>query len=105
MSEERTPDTLRLPPFEERVLARLEDLNARLASLESETKPNWERLLNEFKDMNASVKAYLTNFDRKLDVINSELLQLKANQRDIESRVVKIETEARPQVIIQDHQF
>lgn len=112
MSEDKTAKTLHLPSFEEKVLAQLDDVSSRLALLEkrsaerdAETKPNWERLLKDFQEMNTSFSTYFKNFDRKLDVINSEMLQLKADQKGVESRVDKIELEVHPQVIAQDRQF
>lgn len=109
MSEDKT---LHLPSFEERVLGQLDTLSLRLAALETriseidrETKPNWERLHKDFSDLHAGVKTIFGNFDRKLDVINKEMLQLKADQKEAEARIEKIELEARPQIIVQDRQF
>jgi len=119
MSEDKTAETLPLPSFEASVLAQLENIATRLAALEKlrverdlETKPNWERLhkefgetRTEFSQMHRDVNTYLAMFDRKLDVINKELLKIKADQLGIESRVDKIESEGRPQIIVQDRQF
>lgn len=112
MSEDKTADTLRLSSFEEKVLAQLDAVSARLDLLEqrskerdNETASNLERLLKDFHEMNVTFNTYFKNFDRKLDVMNSELLQLKVDQRAIESRVDKLEVEVRPQVIVQDRQF
>jgi len=116
MSEDKTRH---LPSFEERVLAQLDNIDSRLAALEQrgaerdlETKPNWERLHKEFGEirgqfgeMHTDVNTYLAMFDRKLDVINKEMLKLKADQLGIEGRVDKIESEVRPQIIVQDRQF
>jgi|SRR6266850_4835365 len=109
MSEDKTSH---LPSFEEKVLGQLDALSSRLAVLEirivesdRETKPNWERLHRDFSELHADVKAIFGNFDRKLDVINREVLQLKADQRGVENRVEKLESAARPQIIVQDRQF
>jgi hypothetical protein len=109
VSEDKTAETLHLPSFEERVLDQLGAVSSRLASLEKrvgeidmETKPNWERLHRDFSDLHTDVKTIFGNFDRKLDVINSEVLQLKADQKGLERRVVRIESEPRPQIIFQD---
>ncbi|HEX8846115.1 MAG TPA: hypothetical protein VF791_15800 [Pyrinomonadaceae bacterium] len=98
--------------FEEKVLARLDAIDSRLASLEKrahkrdfETKPIWENLLNAFTKMQAEVDAHLTNFDRKLDVVNKELLQVKADHSGLEKRLEKVEVEMRPDILVQDHQF
>lgn len=109
MSEDKTRH---LPSFEERVLDELGALSSRLVALEtrigeidSETKPNWERLHRDFSDLHTDVKSIFGNFDRKLDVINREVLQLKADQQGMEGRVEKLESAARPQIIVQDRQF
>jgi predicted nucleic acid-binding Zn-ribbon protein len=91
-----TPDTLHLPSFEEKVLAQLESLDSRLASLEKreeervyDTKPIWNRVLNEISALNTKVSdldtkvsdldKHMDNFDRKLDIMNKDLLQVKAD--------------------------
>jgi uncharacterized coiled-coil protein SlyX len=112
MSEDKTSDTLKLPTFEEKVLARLDAIDSRLTSLEKkvaardyETKPIWERVLSELEQMRTDVNTHLSNFDRKLDVMNKELLQAKADQRGLESRIDKVESQVYPNVIVQDRQF
>jgi uncharacterized coiled-coil protein SlyX len=111
MSED-TAETLQLPSFEEKVLAQLDAINARISSLEQrvakqdyDTKPIWERVLREFSEMRTEVNTHLTNFDRKLDVVNKEMLQLKADQTGLESRLSKIESQVLPEVIVQNRQF
>jgi hypothetical protein len=74
-------------PYEEKVLAELESVRSDLRTLSK------------------TVERYLDTFSRKLDVINSELLSVKADQRDVEDRVSKIEAETRPQVIPQEKEF
>ncbi|HKY43854.1 MAG TPA: hypothetical protein VJM50_12250 [Pyrinomonadaceae bacterium] len=107
---DETPDTLKLPSFEEKVLAQLESLDTRLASLETrederayDTKPIWNRVLTEISELKIEVSEvktdvsevktevselhrHMRNFDRKLEVMNKELLQVKADQRDLEMR-------------------
>lgn len=109
MSEDKTRQ---FHPFEDRVLGELQAIGSRLTALEEkmgaidrETKPNWARLHRDFSEHSAEVRALLGNLDRKLDVINSEMLQLKSDQKAIEKRISKIEVEVRPQVIPQDRQF
>ena len=100
---DETPDTLKLPSFEDKVLAQLESLDGRLASLEKreeerdyDTKPIWNRVLTEISEVNTNVSnldtkvselaKHVRSFDRKLDIMNKELLQVKADQRDLEMR-------------------
>jgi hypothetical protein len=110
VSSDDVATTLHL--FEGKVMARLDAIDSRLASLERkdhdrdfETKPMWERVLSEFTQMRTDVDTHLTNFDRKLDIINKEMLQLKADHIGMEGRVSKIELEIHPSVIIQDRGF
>ena len=98
--------------FQQKVLAALQELGERIAEIEKRdfqremaTKPDLELVHKDVQDIGDTLKTYLQNFDRKLDVINGELLQLKADQRSVEKRVAKIEIENRPQVITQDRQF
>jgi tetrahydromethanopterin S-methyltransferase subunit G len=110
MSEDKT---LHLPSsFEGRVLAQLEEISIRLAALETrvgkieaETKPNWERLHSDFTQFHADMKASFGNLDRKLDVVNKEMFQAKADQKGVELRLDKIEAEAHPQIIAQERNF
>jgi len=100
---DETPDTLHLPSFEEKVLAQLESVNGRLASLEKreeerayDTKPIWNRVLTEISEVKIEVSEvkrdvselktevlelhkHMGNFDRKLDIMNKDLLQVKAD--------------------------
>lgn len=115
MSEDTT---LHLPSFEHKILAELEIISSRLATVEKraaqtdlETKPNWERLQKDlaqihsaFVQLNTDMKVSFGNLDRKLDVINKEMFQVKADQAGLEARLRKIELE-NPQIIVQDHQF
>ena len=119
MSEDKTAETLHLPSFEQKILGELETISSRLATVEKraaqtdlETKPNWERLQkdvaqihSDFVQLNTDMKASFGNLDRKLDVMNKEMLQVKADQAGIEARLKKIELEARPQIIVQERQF
>lgn len=113
MSDEKTteekPDS---HSFEERVFARFDALDARIGTLEMkvderavETKPIWERALKEFadlrQDMTATLKevaglrqdmtAALRKVEHKIDVLNRNILEVQADQRDLEGRVETLE--------------
>jgi hypothetical protein len=112
VSEDKTAETLHLPSFEDRVLALLEAVSSRIATLEkrvgeidADTKPNWERLHRDFAGFHTEMTASFGNLVRKLDVVNKELFQLKADQEGVETRLEKIELEVRPQIIVQNRQF
>ena len=94
------------PPFEEEVLAELRSLGSRLNSLEGKiTQINWDSFRREFSKHNTEVMELLGDLDRKFDVINHEILRLKAEQIRIEKRIDKVELDVRPQVIPQDRHF
>jgi len=96
--------------FEERVFARFDAMDARfdavdarfdavearLQALETqaerralETKPIWERALSEILEL----KQGLYNVERKLDVLSRDIIQVRADQVRVESRLEKLESE------------
>jgi hypothetical protein len=87
MSDEETKLISNPRSFEEKVLEQLDELRSRVAETQE------------------TIKSYFDNFDEKLDVINNELLQLKADQRKTERRLRKLEVEDRPQVVLQNKGF
>lgn len=112
MSEEKTQVMGESDSFEARVLAQLEDISRRLLVIERrederavDTKPGLENIISEVRGINTSVQTHLKNFERVLSVINDELLRAKADQRNLEDRMSKLEVETRPQVIPQDRTF
>lgn len=104
MSEEVTKN-MDNRPFQERVLATLDSpirtcpsLESRLKFLESklewqalETKPMWEKALAEIVETRSEMNRRFDNMERKLDVVNKDMLQLRADQRYAESRLDKLE--------------
>jgi chromosome segregation ATPase len=103
MSEETTHNIPNGRSFEERVFARfdaidtrLHGLDARLQALEDqaerralETKPIWERALAEILELRQS----LSNVERKIDVLSRDIVQVRADQAHVESRLEKLESE------------
>jgi len=94
MSEETTQEQNGARPFEERVLSALAemraDFNTRLDRLEAkqyDTKPIWERALAEVME----VKGQLASLDRKFDVLARDMIQLRADQSLVHSRIDKLE--------------
>ncbi|HEY0547729.1 MAG TPA: hypothetical protein VGC91_20270 [Pyrinomonadaceae bacterium] len=104
MSEETTKDQDGRS-FEEKVLASVNSMlvtltsfDSRLATLEThlerqalETKPMWEKALAEIVETRTEMIQRFDNLERKLDVINKDMLQLRADQRHAESRLDKLE--------------
>jgi chromosome segregation ATPase len=76
---------------------RLDGMDARLAALEAkpyDTRPIWERALAEIQEVKEQVQEANERLDRmsaKFDVINDELLTVKAEQKRLDRRVTKLE--------------
>ena len=94
MSEETTQEQNGARPFEERVLSALAemraDFNTRLERLEAkqyDTKPIWELALAEVME----VKGQLASLDRKFDVLARDMIQLRADQSLVHTRIDKLE--------------
>jgi len=76
------------------VEARLDGLDVRVQALEArafDTKPIWERALAEI----LLVKQGVEDLNRKIDVLNQDVLQVRADQRRVEKRMDALES--RPQ--------
>ena len=99
MSEENTQNMPGERSFEERVFARFDSLDARLQALETqaerramETRPIWERALAEILELRES----LANVERKIDVLSRDIVQVRADQVRVESRLQNLESDSRP---------
>src|SRR5437764_118652 len=78
----------------QQILTKLEVIDARLQYVEEkvrergfDTKPIWENALVEIMEVNRRV----TTIDRKLDVFSRDMLNLRAEQLDIQERLRKLE--------------
>jgi chromosome segregation ATPase len=108
MSEDTTQNIPDGGSFEERVFARFDSLDARIQALESqaerralETKPIWERALAEIGEVKVElgeVKERLGALEeltkpmlRKIDLLNRDMLTLRAEQIGLENRLDKLE--------------
>jgi hypothetical protein len=102
MSEGTTENMPDGRSFEERVLARLDAIDGRLGSLESqaerralETKPIWERALAEIlevKEHLSAVEQASNQMVRKIDVLGKDMLTMRADQTGLEYRLDKLES-------------
>ena len=75
----------------DRVEARLDGIDIRVHALETralDTKPIWERTLTEILE----VKKGVEDLNRKIDVLNQDVLQVRADQRRVEKRMDVLET-------------
>lgn len=71
--------------------ARLDGLDTRVQALEAralDTKPIWERALAEI----LLVKQGVEDLNRKIDVLNQDVLQVRADQRRVEKRMDALES-------------
>jgi septal ring factor EnvC (AmiA/AmiB activator) len=105
MSEESTNllpnDDLKL------ILARLNSIDERLEKLEArayDTKPIWENALKEiadtriemregFEKSRTEMESGLRRVERKIDVLNQNILDVRADQRELEERVSKLDSQ------------
>jgi tetrahydromethanopterin S-methyltransferase subunit G len=97
MSEDRTANLPTNHPFEERVMMLLSGIDSRLANIESRlealesrqynTKPIWERALNEIAEtrveMNEKfegVNERLDSVDRRIAVLAGDVIKVRARE-------------------------
>jgi hypothetical protein len=93
MSEENTKEQDGARPIEERILARLDTIDARLQRIE--TNPVWTEALTFLNEMNREMQAGFRNLDRRIGVLSNDVNQLRADQSDVFSRLEKLEPQAR----------
>lgn len=70
---------------------RLDGLDGRVQALEAralDTKPIWERALAEILE----VKKGVADLNRKIDVLTLDVMQVRADQRQIEKRMDQLES-------------
>jgi tetrahydromethanopterin S-methyltransferase subunit G len=101
MSDQNTDPMNGKRPFEERVFARFDSVDSRLQALELraddtnsrlqkleirayDTKPIWEQALKEIVETRREMS-------KRLDRIDARVLQNRADLRDVEDRLEKIE--------------
>lgn len=84
--------------FAERVFARLDSIDARLTNLEEagerralETKPIWERALNEITETRKEMRAGFRSIERQVGILSKDMLQMRASQSDFDERLAHIE--------------
>ncbi|MBC7910309.1 MAG: hypothetical protein H7Y30_07405 [Pyrinomonadaceae bacterium] len=112
MSEETIQNMPDDRSFEGRVFARFDaldtsmrDFDSRLKQLEAksyDTKPIWENALKEITETRAEMREGLEKLrveieagsrrvERKIDILNQNILDVRADQRELEERVTKLE--------------
>lgn len=83
-----------------RILASLDSMNARLASLEDkvdrrllETRPIWEQVLGRLDSIETEMRSGFRKLERQVGLLAEDVLVVRADQRDLEKRVSKLESE------------
>lgn len=106
MSEKSTDaETLRMPTFEELVLKQLEAIGGRLGAVEKTLESEIKPIHIDVIELSKNVKSSFGDLQRKLDLINKEFFQMKADKIELEERLKKLESEVHPQVIVQTQDY
>jgi len=98
MSEEPTKD---LPDGDLKlILTRLDSIDARLTALEDkvdrrmqETRPIWEQVLAKLGNLADETRNGFRKLERQVGLLAEDVLIVRADQRDLEKRVNKLEPE------------
>ena len=99
MSEELTQN---LPQDGVRqILARFDSMDPRLTALEDkvdrrlqETRPIWEQVLARLDNLESEVRSGFRRVERHVLSLAKDLLVVRADQRDLEERMDKLESKA-----------
>ena len=94
MSEETTQEQNGARSFEERMLARLDTIDARLEKLEAkayDTKPVWQEVITFLNELNREMQAGFRNTERQIGVLSKDVVQLRADVGDAVDRLRDVE--------------
>lgn len=105
MSEQNTHEMPDARPFEEKVLTRLDSMDARLSTLEDtverrlqDTRPMWEAVLarldglgRKLDGVQEEMRTGFRTLGRKIEILNDDFLTMRADNRDLDRRVAKLE--------------
>jgi hypothetical protein len=82
------------------ILTRLDSIDARLTTLEDkvehrmqETRPIWEQVLAKLGELDSEMRSGFRKLDRQVGLLAEDVLVVRADQRDLEKRVTKLESE------------
>jgi hypothetical protein len=86
-----------------RILARLDSIDTRLQKLEArsyDTKPIWENALKEIAGARVEMRegfeksrSDLRRLEHKIDILNKNILDVATDQRELEERVNKLDSQ------------
>lgn len=101
MSEDKTKTFNADTRILEQILNKLEVLDVRLQRVETkveergfDTKPIWEKALAAIMEVNQQI----STLNRKIDIFNSDLLNLRASQLENEDRLRSLEAQGESNV-------
>jgi len=83
-------------PIWEHVLAAIGQINARLDSMDARLDSMEAKFEARFAKFEKDLDHGFRGIDRKMDVLNKYFLEVRADQRYLESRLEKIESEQKP---------
>jgi chromosome segregation ATPase len=82
------------------ILTRLDSIDARLTTLENkvdrrlqETRPIWEQVLARLDNLENEMRNGFRKLERQVGLLAEDILTVRADQRDLEKRVGKLESE------------
>jgi len=85
------------------ILARLDSIDTRLTNLEDkvdrrlkETRPIWEQVLARLNSMEEEMRSGFRKLERQMGLLAEDVMIVRADQRDLEKRVSKLESETAP---------
>jgi len=83
------------------ILARLDSIDARLTTLENkvdrrlqETRPIWEQVLARLDNLENEMRNGFRRLERQVGLLAEDVLVVRADQRELEQRVSKLEPES-----------
>lgn len=83
------------------ILARLDSIDTRLTALEDkgdrrlqETRPIWEQVLAKLDSLESEVRTGFRRIERNVGMLIKDVLEVRADQRDLEKRMDTIESKA-----------
>jgi len=87
-------DEMTTKPTLDTLLARIDEWGARFTSELSEIKAGQEELRKGQEELRADLNAGLRRVERKIEILNDNLLTINADIRDLEVRLEKLESES-----------
>jgi CO dehydrogenase/acetyl-CoA synthase beta subunit len=83
------------------ILTRLDSIDARLMTLEDkvdrrlqETRPIWKQVLARLEKLENEMRNGFRKLERQVGLLAEDVLVVRADQRDLEKRVTKLEPES-----------